>query len=232
VSRGVRETQEIGDLYALMSLRSGLPNLLWLVRDDRERATFEMHDAIRAWSRAGFHVQHLFHLIATCNVGLYGSDDVLDAVREVEKPITDSILLKVHLNRVLYEDVRSRALLGRAARTGDHALAAEAEKRAKAMLATEHPWSSAMYHLVAAQSAHLRGRPANALASLKRAHAMFVSSEMHLHASSSGAVLARLLGGEEGKRLARASDEYFASQRIKKPSNFVRMFAPGFDAGA
>lgn len=228
VSRGVRETQEIGDLYALMSLRSGFPNLLWLVRDNPERARFEMEDSIRRWSRSGFHVQHLFDLLATCNVSLYQGDDAVDLVREIEKPIADSILLRVHLNRVLYEDVRARTLLARAVRTGDLRCANIALKHAKRMRSSEHAWSNAMYHLVAAQVAYLNKRTEEALAELKRAHALFTSADMFLHSAVAARSLAKLLGGDESARLAQQATAYFEVNKIKQPTLFARIFAPGF----
>src|SRR5438045_6298984 len=76
---------ERGDLYAATNLRIGYPNLAFLVSDDPSRARREATDAMRQWSKGGFHLEHYYELLALTNADLYEGDAKWAHERVVER---------------------------------------------------------------------------------------------------------------------------------------------------
>jgi hypothetical protein len=52
---------------------------------------------------------------------------------------------------------------------------------------------------------------------------------MGLYAAVSRRRLGQVLGGERGRELIAAADEWMLRQRIKKPALMTRMLAPGWE---
>ncbi len=60
IPRALKEARERGDAFAATSLRLGLPNIIWLSADRPDDARAEVEEAMRGWTRRGFHSQHYF----------------------------------------------------------------------------------------------------------------------------------------------------------------------------
>ena len=68
---GIKEAHDRGSLYAATTLRTGLTNAVWLLRDEPGRARTELDEAMKLWSSQGYHVQHWYELIARTQIDLY-----------------------------------------------------------------------------------------------------------------------------------------------------------------
>ena len=112
----LREATQRGDLYAATVLRTGACNSVWLVADSPERAREEVDGAMRQWSNAGVHVQHVYELIARAQIDLYeGHPDV--ALGRLDRGLATlgaSMLLRVQIFRLSLLDLDARVSIAAA----------------------------------------------------------------------------------------------------------------------
>src|SRR5687767_429053 len=80
LERYMNEARERGDDYAA-SLRSGIPNLVWLARDDVDGARRDADEASRAWAGPDFALQHYYDVLARAHIDLYSGDAAAAAER-------------------------------------------------------------------------------------------------------------------------------------------------------
>jgi hypothetical protein len=106
-----------GDVYTATSLRMGWPNFHWLAEDRPDEARALADEAIRAWPRDRFLVQHYLHLVATVHCDLY-TGDVWRAWRtlcEAWPKLKAAYILTVAVTRVDLLNLRARVALAAAA---------------------------------------------------------------------------------------------------------------------
>jgi eukaryotic-like serine/threonine-protein kinase len=224
VPRRLREAEERGDLYAATMLKTGLANLVWLAAGDPGRARREAAEAMRMWSRRGFHLPHVYDLIAQVHIDLYTGDAAAALARLSERwaRLDDSLLRRVPMIRIQTGFLRARAAL------------AVGELRAAARMANglrrERPrWAQALGELVFAGIAHRRGDRAAAIGGLQQAIAGFRECEMSLHAEVALANLGALLGGDIGRKHRADAQAWMARMRIADPSRMSALVAPSFE---
>ncbi len=62
---------------------------------------------------------------------------------------------------------------------------------------------------------------------LERAEAGFEAADMALHAACARRRLGQVIGGDEGRTLIAAANEWMRGQEIKNPERMAAMIAPG-----
>jgi hypothetical protein len=222
-----------GDLRAALNLRSGLSNVVWLVRDEPERARREAQEAAAQWTRRGFHLQHQDMMLAQGQTALYVGDgasayaDVLAAWPGLVR----SMLLHVQETRLESVHLRARCALAAAAGASAAALrvllrAATADARRLARERTA--WGEPLAALTRAGIANLCGRTAASIALLEAAAGGFDAVDMPLYAAAARYRLGALRGGEAGRTLRRDAEAWLLSQTVRSPPRMVAMLAPGF----
>ena len=226
------EAEERGDHYAAACFRAGLPNLVWLARDDVERARAEAGASMRSFPRDRFLQQHYRETLALGNIDLYAGlpRAAFERMRERWPALKRSFLLDVQVIRAEMHELRARAALALAARADTpagerEALLASAEGDARRLARERMPWVEPLGRLVLAQAGRLRagegggggagagaGGGADADAHLAAAIAGFEAAGMTLHAA-----VAR----------GRSADPWLASEGVLKPERLAGMLAPG-----
>ena len=219
----LREALEAGDHYAAMSIRSGLPNAVWLAQGDPRGARREADEAIAAWSHKTAFLQHLMDLIAQAGTDLYEGDAMaaFERVTRSRKELEAAGLTRVEFNRVLLLDVASRAALGaaRLADARDRRPYLDAARKDTLLLAREAtPWARALAAARQAAIAALEGR-ADAAETAARATAALGAAELGVYAAS--CAHAANLDVPDAREL-------FAREHIKDPVRFARVFSPGW----
>jgi hypothetical protein len=224
-----RDALERGDLYAAMNVQTGSSHYVRLAADDDGASRRESSEALRGWSRRGFHMQHLLDLFAQTETDLYVGDGRGAHARMVRAwpEVLRSQLLHTQTNRIILHDLFARTEIG-AARISRGArsrrLLASATRRARGIERRGMRWSSAMARVLRAAIASLEGEPLRAARLYSAAACALDAEGMKLHAAS-----ARLRGGDFDPRTrlererARAR---FVEEDVRVPERFAAMLAP------
>jgi hypothetical protein len=235
VSRYLPEKERVGDLYGAVNMRIGWANLAWLAADDVDAARAHVDDAMRAWSRRGFHVTHYYELLARTNLSLYAGD-AREAHAFLEarwRPMWRSLIPgRIQSIRVSAWDLRARACLAVAAADASarDALLRTVATDASALSREALPHATARALTLRAAVAHLRSDRETSVRLLGEALASFDALEMNLNAGAIRMVLSSLVPAEEAAKHRESAATYFATESLSRPARFVSMLLPGFAA--
>jgi eukaryotic-like serine/threonine-protein kinase len=232
VPQHVAEGLHRGDLYLTTVLSLSLLNSAWLVDDDPATARSMAADAIARWSFQGSVVHSWYAPTALAQLKLYEGDGAaaLEHVERAWPGLERSLLLRVGLVNVEAHHLRARVALATAAGGGaDREQHRRAAARDAAWLRRRSaPWTRALGALTLAGVEACGGRAEHAVALLAEAERGFDELHLALHAAAARRRRGALVGGDEGRALLAAADEWMAGQRIKNPARMTAMIAPGF----
>jgi tetratricopeptide (TPR) repeat protein len=227
----VREAQEHNDLYGATTLRTWPVNIIWLAADDPDRARAEVEDAMRRWSREGFHLQHAYELLALSQADLYAGEAKLvwDRLEQGWSRMRRSLLLRLRNLRMSAWHMRARSALALAARgEATPKGLAMARRAARVMEAGHLPWCVALSRVVRAGLAGISGDPEAAAEALERAAAACEGAGLGLFAAAARHRRGMLLGGDQGRAEVVAAEQWMAQRAIRNPKRMVAMLVPGF----
>jgi hypothetical protein len=226
-----RNAVERGDRYGEASLSGGLPVVGALASgiasagDVRARA----EEVLRDWSRAGYHVQHQWGLIANVLCRLYAGDGLgaWDAIEASWSALERSALLRVQYVRVEARYLRAMAAIGASCRTWARAhFVAEAMRSAKRLERENVGWAAALGLLVRAGAAAIGGDGRAAERSYADAARAFDKENMALFANVARRRRGEIVGGEHGRALVAKADAWMIEQGIRSTDRFAAMLAP------
>jgi serine/threonine protein kinase len=232
----LREAAARGDLYGVVSLRLGPGNVAWLVTDDVDEAREEVADAMRRWSKQGFHIEHFNAMFARVGVELYSGRgaEAFDLVMRDWPALRSSVFLSIQIVRVVARIVRGLAAIAAAearpaAERGE--LLTIARRDARRLEGERVGWATAQARVLRAGVALLRkGDAERARGCLEQAAAMFDANGMALHAAAARRRLGRLLGGANGAALENEATAWMTERGIRNPSRMTALVVPGADA--
>jgi eukaryotic-like serine/threonine-protein kinase len=232
VPRLVARAEDRGDLYAAVSMSSGLANMAWLALDQVTEAQQRLLDAERRWSNQSFQFQHYWYLLARTQIDLYLNDGPAAHARVLASwpAFARSLLLRVQNIRIEARGFRGRAALAAARGPDGAALLAEAAREARAIARERTDNARGIAALIGAGVAARRGQQARALAELQIADSAFTAADMVMHAHCARHVLGSLQGGDAGAAAMQAAVAGLAQQRVARPEHLIRMLAPGFES--
>src|SRR5262249_50943450 len=154
------EAEERGDRYLATHLRSGFSNTAWLLQDDPDEALRHATEAIQDWSRAGFHLQHFYDMVARAHISLYCGHAagapryVMDRWASLES----AMHLRIQVVRVSALHLKARTSLALAeVSPGEAELPDVAMKAAREIEAEDLTWAEPLAALVRAGVAAIRG---------------------------------------------------------------------------
>jgi hypothetical protein len=225
----LREAQERGDIYALTSLRTGFHVAAWLAHDDVDAAEHEVTEAMRLWSRSGFHLQHYFELIARCAIDLYTGrpDGALARMREQWRRLKASLLLRVQRVRIEANYVRGNAALAAASASHDpKPLLKEAERTIRDLQREKVGWATALAKALQASLHAVRGETGEAASRFGDAAADFERLDMKPFVIASRRAQGVLLGGKAGEALIAETNEWMAGERVANPDRMAQLLIP------
>jgi GTPase SAR1 family protein len=216
----LRDAEDRGDRYFATNVVL-FSHYVYLVEDQPARASEQIENAIRGWSQAGFHVQHMWHLRAGVEIALYEQRGMLAWTKLAQswRAARTSLVARVQFTRMVLEDVRGRAALAAAAEAGTERerdrLLDIAGRAAKRLDAAKAPWGTALAMMLRAGQAFARGSHQEGLRRLRTAEPLLQKLEMHLHAAAAR----RRLDDPSGT-------EWMTAQGIKNPEAMTRLLLP------
>jgi hypothetical protein len=221
-----------GDLYGATSVASGLPNVAWLVGDDPDVARRMARESMAQWTRQGFLLQHHWNTVSETGIELYLGDGraALARVANLQADLERALLGRVQLVRI--EGIHMTALAEVAAASvssseSERARLLHSVDRAARRIAREKLRMTEGYaQALRGSAAAVRGDDAAAIALLRDAAARLDAVDMPLHAASARRLEGELRGGDEGRALVKAADEWMGGQGVKRPDRMARMLSP------
>ncbi len=234
----VRDARERGDLYAVVSLTTGLPGFHWIARDRIADARRLAEAALASWSGPGYHLQHYWANSTRIHCDLYAgaAQRAYDRAVEQVRLLRGSFLLSVAMVRFEMIHLRGRCALALAATSTGRARArwlAVAHRDARATARARMPSLRPLADLLRAGIDHLRGRPTAAVVdTLERAEAALRHAGIEMFASAARRQRGLILGGAGGRVLVDAADVAMARRDVAEPRRLARLLVPGFDDDA
>jgi eukaryotic-like serine/threonine-protein kinase len=230
--RWLHEAEQHGDLFTATNLSTGYINIAWLADGNPAVARRFTTEALKKWSRSGWHLEHYYDLVAQCNIDLYEGAN-LGAFERIETrwpTIEQSLQLHVQLIRANLHSLWARAALAAGVTVGDDDLLKKALRHARALEREHVEWARALALLARAGVAGTRGEGDKALHYLDECIAAFERQSMGIHAAVSRRRKGMLLGPHTGAMLVDDADEWMRRQGIREPLRFMAMLAPGFSS--
>ncbi len=225
-----------GDLYGETSHTLGVGHIPALLADDPAAAEKTLRDALAAWSRQRFSVQHYYFTFALAEVHLYAergrgalaARHLAGAWRELER----SLLLLFQLPWVEMHFVRFRALVALAA---DDATPAGERRRglsharriARKIGRISVPWVIGIAHLCRATLAAFEGQPRRRSRCSPRPRRRSRARIWRRTRRPATRRRGELTGGGEGRVLVDRADAWLIAQGVRDPARAVAMLTPG-----
>jgi tetratricopeptide (TPR) repeat protein len=230
----LREATERSDKYAATTIRTGHPNVCWLVHDDPVGAHREIDEAMAGWpQKQGFHLEHYYTLLARVQAYLYADkpDEAWKEMSTAWPQLERSFLLRVPSVRRQALFLYGRAALAKA--QSDLAYRSELQHLARTLARRlryreKLPWCVAMGDLLDAGVVHLEGNRQRTITLLATASASFAHSDMALHVAAVDLVRGSMLGGDEGTQLVDKASTWAAQETVRDMSKLTAMLIPGF----
>ncbi len=233
--RHVEESLEVGDRYGAMLMVTRL-NLVWLIRDDVERAAAELEGLLSVYPEGSYYPPHYFELYARCEQRLYAGDP-LGAWETLQAGMHDvrrSLLLKVQVVALELAFLRGRIALACAAADGDLGDAERARFRkqvrraARRLSGVGRPVARAWARMLEAGLANQE--PPAAQGDVRRA--LMVALNACEETDSSLYHWSLILAAGQGRPGADpVPDEveaWMRDQGVKNPARLARFIAPGW----
>jgi serine/threonine protein kinase len=232
VPQRVAEALARGDLYAVITFRTGASNLTSVIHDDVDAGRRLLDESMARWSQSGVHLQHYRELYARLHLDLYAGDGVAAHLRAQEAwpRLSRAQILRVALIRCIVLDLRARAAIACAMARPEQrkSLLTAALADARELERSPIGWCGSASLLLRAGVAMVQGGRDAAIARLRQAIPGFEQVDMPMHAAAARRQLGRLLGGDEGETLVATADAWLRRQDVQRPDRFAAMLAPGF----
>ncbi len=233
IAHGIKEATDRGSLYLITNLQTGLANAAWLLADDPDGAERATADALRAWSHAGFHVQHWYDLIARTHIDLYRGDGqaAWHRLKTTWRDLKRSLLLQIQHSRIAALSLRARAALAAAAESPPserQPFIESAAKDARRLRREDARWADAFAELIDAGIAALGDDKGTAARLLASATAKLEAADLSLFAAAARFVRGELLDDDAGRSMRKSAISWMEAQGVKNPAATAHMMAPGF----
>jgi serine/threonine protein kinase len=226
----LKEAEDRGDRYALISVRTRLSHLVHLANDEPEKAREQLSEAIALWPAEGFLLQHWYEMMGQVECLLYSGDGpgALRLTLDRWPALQRSFYLRTQSILIHSLFLRGRAAVAAGGATGaDLRCLALADRDARRIRRANMAWGNALADLLQAGAASVRGERAAALQRLESSEREFEGADMALHATIARRRRGEILARTEGTALFAASDAWMAEQGIRNPTRMAGMLAPG-----
>ncbi len=220
----LREAKTRGNLYALTNLRTAFTPFAFLVEDKLAAAEREADDAMSAWSRSGFHIQHCNALLSNVQTALYAGDG------ERARALLTSQWQELERSMVLrVQQIRVRAVHFRSCVAAASGAAPSVVERDAVLLQKEKaPWAHALGTLMRATARRLDDDADAALELLARAVEELTAADISLYATAARRRLGVAMGNSAGAAEVAAAEAWFAEQGIRNGERMAAMLVPAW----
>ena len=222
---GLKEASDRGSVYATTTLRTGLANAIWLLRDEPDQAREDAREAMRGWSAHGYHIQHWYELIAQTQIDLYHGDGAAAHARVTAgwRALRRSNLLRMQHTRIVATHLRGRAALAAAIDAGSAARGPLLDlcRRCAARIEGDgRGWGSALGALLQAGIERVLGQP-------QRGRAVAAPGHRRDRRPGARALSGRRRDGCGGGAGAGAGERWMSENGVRAPRSLARMLVPG-----
>jgi eukaryotic-like serine/threonine-protein kinase len=231
MERLMAQAEDNGDLYVPVNLKTSSWITLALADGQPERARAAVNEAVAKWSQSGFHVQHWQALLYGAEVDAYEGhggrayDRVVAAMPRLKK----SFLLHAGFIRTMTCFVRGRLAIASIEERPELRVArvADARRMARKLRREHDPWAAVVAQLVLAAAENAVGDRGAALAALRAGLEKALATDCDLYALAIRYRLGQLLGGDEGRAMAKAAIDAAVAQGAGKPERWLGIYLPG-----
>jgi serine/threonine protein kinase/tetratricopeptide (TPR) repeat protein len=228
----LREAAGRGDLYTATNLATYCEPLRLLAADRPEEAGEVIRRHMQAWEPDRFHLQHTTSLLGQVYVDLYAGRfrQAMEAMRGGWKRMKEAQFHRVQIIRIVAWELIVRTTLACAAQDGpDRALVRDAERWIQRLMREKSPVANALAELHLAGCFRLRGHTDQEIRHLRSAIRGLDSIPMQMLSSAARCRLGGRLGGDEGKALRKAGEEWMLREGVKDTQSVTRMLTPWAD---
>ncbi len=233
VNQFVREARERGDLYAEVSMSTGLPSFAGLANDQPEATRTRVQAAFDRWVAEGFHLQHYWAHLGLAQCELYAGDPLaaLRRMDEIIPAMRRAFLYRIALVRAEITQLCGRAALAASMLDGDAARwRRRAEQEIRHLKKFRLAWCTPAAELLRAGLAVTAGEPDAAVAVLPEIARRFDTLDMGAFAAVARRSHGLLLGGDDGAGMVAAADDELHQRGVANPARMTAYLAPGFEA--
>jgi hypothetical protein len=229
----IAEVRERGARLAEADLITFGGPFVWLAADDPDGAERAVAGVMGAWSQQDFQVQHFTMLTAQAQIEMYSGryEDAWRRINDQWAGVKDAMLLYVELVNVYMLHLRARAAIAALDSTLDPGPLVQSATRDAARLERLRPaHAKALAKPIRAALAHRAGDTAAAIALLKEGARSLDDLGWGAFSVPASRCLGRLIGGDEGQRLAAEAGQALSAQGVKDVDRLTNLQVPGFAA--
>lgn len=226
----LREAKERANAYVEGFARGLLGNAVLLAPDRVDEAA-EQLKIYRAEAPARFNTHMLNYVCQTAALERYRGNDAeawAQCERDWPHVVSLDLLRCPHPQAEMWLWRGQCALAGAAAGTRRRELLREAEVAARNLKTHCSGFGRGYGALIRAGIAKLAKEDDAAVGALREAIGEFGRHEMESFEAAARRRLAELVGGDEGRELETAVEQYMKREGVVRPDKFVKMVAPGF----
>lgn len=229
-STWLRDAERRGDAHLETELRTGLPSIVGLMRDQPGDTREQARRCIALWPMARFLLQHYTATLAEAHTYLYEGDGETahTLVVAMWKPLRRSFLMNIQALETEAWYLRARAAVAaHLSASGSPATnyLKDADSCAKKLAKLKVPGGAALSLAVRAMTAEARGETDTALEHYRAASAALHQAELHLIARAIELRLAMLESPEGGPAVDQAAD-WFRRHNVASPLALASVFVP------
>jgi hypothetical protein len=232
--RYTADADRTGDRYLATNLRT-YQSIVWLIRDNPERARRDSEGILSAWPADLYQVQHFFYLYARCEHAIYADhpDIAYAAMTEDDPRMRRSALLKVRGLHVEYAWICGRVSVAMAESMPEDKRAPilrQARESVQFLRKGEHQTGVAMGAAIDAAIRWLSpGADRHAaLVALERAVATADAAGATLLAEAGRRWLGQWTEGHHDKERCARSNAWMLEQGVRNPARLAHLVVPGF----
>jgi serine/threonine protein kinase len=228
----LKDAGDRGDRYAAVLLRVGMPNRVWVIAGDLERAKREVQIGTKEWPREPFQVVHYYQLVAECYIDLCEGQPERAAarLRATRRDLARSFLLQLEGVRIEHAAIAGRVALAVAAAdasAGHRPDLREAERWMRVLERADTPVSLASLLSMRAGRAAVRGDRIAMLAHLDDLAGRDDTEETWLGMQCARWVTGALRGGEGDEARVREAKAALEARGVGVNEGLLRAQFPG-----
>ncbi len=222
----LRDARDRSDQYTATTLSVSTGYYAPLLADDPDAARELIDDAVSAWSRRSVQVQHIHGMYARMMVELYHGDTAaaFAGVEEAWGDVRRSLILRHELLKTRLWDLRGRAALAHAHRTGDRMARAVARRSVRALRRCSTVGAAGLHAMLASGVAFDAGDRDGAAALMQQALGQL--GELGAWSRSARYAAGVLVGSGDAAREGRAVLDELRAEGARDPERFVGVYVP------
>jgi hypothetical protein len=225
------ESEDRGDLYTTVNMRTSTHVWKWLAADKPERARREVREALAQWPHGGFLVQHWQAMVYSPTIDLYTGDaeGAYERFKLALPALRKSLLLHAGFIRAVTFYTQGRLAIASIDSNPKlrKARIAEARRMARRLRREYNPWTAMLAALVEAVAENAAGDRLATIAALRRAIESGDASGTGLYTPGARYRLGEMLGGDEGRELMRNALQTLTDWGVRNPARWLWLYMPG-----